>query len=294
MRWYKKGKALLDEIADSNPPQGEAYIWFAGQHGFIISLGGLTFYIDVILNDLTDMAGNSLRAYMPPFYPDEIQKVHYVLCTHNHADHLNLDTLLPLAKANPQTRFIVPVSCRGILSAAGIGEERILPARAGTRINLAAHHAPHHAQHDCSIVPVFSVHTKYIQDDGERDENGDYVSLGYIIKSGGLSVYHSGDTWVTPKLLNVLKEEGPFDIAMLPINGTDWERSGKDCIGNMSPLDAAKLAMAIPVDMTIPSHYDLIAHNSENPASFAHAMYTICPEKRFHIFALGERFIYRK
>jgi hypothetical protein len=37
-----------------------------------------------------------------------------------------------------------------------------------------------------------------------------------------------------------------------------------------------------------------MAFNSENPAFFADYMYKLCPEKRFHISALGERFVYVK
>ena len=62
----------------------------------------------------------------------------------------------------------------------------------------------------------------------------------------------------------------------------------------MGVLDAVKLARTLPVDIVFPSHYDMVAFNSGNPAHFADSMYALCPEKRFHIFALGERFIYRK
>jgi L-ascorbate metabolism protein UlaG (beta-lactamase superfamily) len=91
-----------------------------------------------------------------------------------------------------------------------------------------------------------------------------------------------------------LKKLGPLDVAFLPINGTDWERTVDNCIGNMNALDAVKLAVAVPIDLVIPSHYDMMPGNSENPALFAGYMYRHCPQKRFHICALGERFIYRK
>ncbi|MDR1971934.1 MAG: MBL fold metallo-hydrolase, partial [Treponema sp.] len=107
-RWYKQGGALLEEIERSEPGKGEAWLWYLGQHGFVISLGGLVFYIDVILNDLTDREGKSRREYPAPFDPGMVRRADYVLCTHNHADHLNLETLLPLAEANPNARFVVP------------------------------------------------------------------------------------------------------------------------------------------------------------------------------------------
>lgn len=283
-RWYKSGKALLDEIASSRPQPGETHIWFAGQHGFIIKLDGLVFYIDVILNDFTDKEGKTRRVYPPPFDPGEIQKVDYALCTHNHGDHLNLKTLLPLARANPQARFVVPAPFKRLLTEAGISGERVLPARAGEAIEVSS----------LKIISVPAIHSRYIQDDGEKDENGDYTSLGFILKGGGISIYHSGDTWVTSSLVQVLRVQGLLDIAMLPINGTDWERTEERCIGNVGVLDAVKLARALAIDTVIPAHYDMMINNSENPARFVDSMYALCPEKRFHILALGERFIYRK
>ena len=290
-RWYRHGRALLAEIAGSNPQGGEAFVWFTGQHGFIVKLGGLVFYIDVILNDLLDKEGNSRRVYPAPFDPGEIQKVDYVLCSHNHGDHLNLETLLPLAKANPASRFVVPAPWKGLLMGAGISGDRVLAARAGEAISVPSASG---ASGQISIVPIPAIHTLYVQDEGEKDENGDLTSLGFVLKGDGISMYHSGDTWVTPSLIRALNAHGPLDVAMLPINGTDWERTEIKCIGNMGFLDAVKLARTVPVDMVFPSHYDMMAYNSENPAKFVDSMYALCPEKRFHIFALGERFIYRK
>jgi L-ascorbate metabolism protein UlaG (beta-lactamase superfamily) len=210
--------------------------------------------------------------------------VDFYLITHNHGDHLNLKTIVPLAKASPEARFVVPRPWMRVRAGAGIEESRITGAAAGEKIALGG----------CTIWPVEAVHTRFIQDRGERDEKGDFTCLGYVIKSGGLSVYHSGDTWAAPGLVSALKELGPLDMAFLPINGTDWERTAADCIGNMGALDAVKLAMAVPVDLVIPSHYNLFANNTENPALFADYMYRLCPEKRFHISALGEKFIYEK
>jgi L-ascorbate metabolism protein UlaG (beta-lactamase superfamily) len=286
-RWYKCGKALLGEIAGSKPQPGEAYIWFVGQHGFVINLGGMVFYIDVILNDLPDKDGNTRRVYPPPFDPGETQRVDYVLCTHNHSDHLNLKTLLPLAEANPRSRFVVPAPCKRVLIEAGIGDDRILAARAGESLSPLP-------SGSVSIDPVPAIHTRYIQDEGAKDENGDYTSLGFVLKGDGISIYHSGDTWVTPSLVQILKTHAPLNIAMLPINGADWERTEGNCIGNMGALDAVKLARALSVDLVFPAHYDMMAFNSENPARFADSMYALCPEKRFHVCALGERFVYKR
>jgi L-ascorbate metabolism protein UlaG (beta-lactamase superfamily) len=282
-RWYKEGAALLGEIENSRPGEGAAWIWYLGQHGFVISLGGLVFYIDVILNGFADREGRAVREYPPPFEPGAVRRLDYALCTHNHGDHLNMETLLPLAQANPGARFIVPRPWRQVLTGGGIREERVLGAREGEELDLGP----------VKVLPVMAVHTRFIQDEAERDGAGDCLCLGYILKAGGVSIYHAGDTWAVPALVESLKAAGPLSVAVLPINGTDWERSAAGFIGNMGALDAARLARAIPADLCVPAHYDMMAFNSENPARFADYMYQRCPERRFHIFALGERFIYQ-
>jgi L-ascorbate metabolism protein UlaG (beta-lactamase superfamily) len=288
-RWYKQGDALLEEIDKSRPGAGAAHLWFMGQHGFVISLGGMVFYIDVILNELPDGVGKDRRAYPPPFEAGEIRRADYILCTHNHTDHLNLKSLLPMAQANPKTRFIVPHPWRQLLIDAGIEGKRVLGAREGEGIRLGEA-----GFGELSLVPIAAAHTLYNQGKPERDEKGDCPCLGYVFKGNGLSIYHSGDTWVFPDLVSSLKARGPLDIAFLPINGTDWERTEINCIGNINIPDAVKLAKAVSVDLVIPAHYDMMAHNSEKPALFADYMYKTCPEKRFHISALGERFVYAK
>jgi L-ascorbate metabolism protein UlaG (beta-lactamase superfamily) len=284
-RWYKSGSELLDEIDLSLFEKGSAGIWFIGQHGFIIKLNNKVIYIDPLFNDLLDENGVSKRVFPPPFAPDMPKRADYVFCTHNHDDHLNLATLLPLSLANPEVVFIVPAPHRGLLTAAGISRNRVLGALEGEELSLNA---------GITVTPLAAAHPDYLQEKTENGSSGGYLCLGYVIRGGGVTLYHSGDTYVTPRLLDSLKKLAPIDIAMLPINGGDWERGSQDIIGNMSALEAVKLARALQADLTIPAHYDLMAVNSEDPGLFAGYMYRLCPAQRFHIFALGERFCYVK
>jgi L-ascorbate metabolism protein UlaG (beta-lactamase superfamily) len=285
-QWYKEGRDLLDEMEKFKGKAGRAGVWFMGQHGFSVKMNGSIFYIDVILNDFIDREGKSRRLFPPPFAPEDAGHVDFYFITHNHSDHLNLKTVVPLAKASPETRFVVPRPWVSVLTGAGIEEGRVIGAAAGEKITLEG------GLGITEVYPVEAVHTRFIQDQGERDEIGDLTCLGYVIKGGGISVYHSGDTWACPGLPQMLQKLGPLDLAFLPINGSDWERTEANCIGNMNALDAVKLAAAVPIDLVMPSHYNLFANNTENPALFADYMYRFHTEKRFHISALGEKFIY--
>jgi L-ascorbate metabolism protein UlaG (beta-lactamase superfamily) len=279
-RWYKSGGTLLDEIKNSQVAPGTALFWFMGQHGFVINSGNKIIYIDVILNDILDKNGVTKRSYQGPFAPSAVSRLDYFFCTHKHRDHLNVETLAPAAKANPGARFIVPVPHCGVLAAAGIPEAAVTGAREGAELSLPG---------GITVSPVAAAHPEY-----SADENGNDECLGYVIRGGGISVYHSGDTYITPRLVDTLKKLAPIDVVMLPINGGDWERTAAGIIGNMSALEAVKLSRALDADLAIPTHYDMMPSNSENPGLFAEYMYSLCPEKRFHIFALGEKFIYTR
>ncbi|MDR0601949.1 MAG: MBL fold metallo-hydrolase [Treponema sp.] len=278
-RWYKKGDALLEEIRVSRTENGEALFWFMGQHGFVINLDNTVIYIDVILNDIKDKNGATKRRYREPFPPSAVSRLDCFFCTHRHRDHLNVETLVPASKANPGARFIVPFPHCGILAGAGIPAESVTGAREGTEFSPGG---------GITVSPVAAAHPDY------AGKDGNYECLGYVIRGGGVSVYHSGDTYVTPRLVETLKKLRPIDVVILPVNGGDWERTAAGVIGNMSALEAVKLSRALGADLTIPSHYDMMPGNCENPGLFTGYMYDLCPEKRFHVFALGERFIYRK
>ncbi|MDR2795352.1 MAG: MBL fold metallo-hydrolase [Spirochaetaceae bacterium] len=274
-RWYKKGKALQDEINGAAAPW--ALLWFLGQMSFVIKINGVTIYFDPFLNDFTDETGAG-RSYGPPFSPDCGLEADYFICSHNHADHLNLRTLLPQAQTNPKTRFIVPRPFTSLLTGAGIDKCRVTGAQSGLKLELDG---------ALTLTPVAAAHTAY-----EIDENGDDLYLGYVLSGGGCRIYHAGDTLVTPRLVETLQSFGPINIAILPVNGGDWERVGRGIAANMTVEDAAKLARALDADLSVPAHYDLLGGNAVNPSVFAEAMYRLCPSKKYHIFAPGECFHY--
>src|SRR5205814_2043737 len=84
----------------------------------------------------------------------------------------------------------------------------------------------------------------------ERDEWGRHKHLGYIVEVGPWKVYHSGDTKLFDEMEAKL-QEWPIDIALLPINGDLSERR---VAGNLSGIEAARLAKEVGVRMVIPCH----------------------------------------
>jgi L-ascorbate metabolism protein UlaG (beta-lactamase superfamily) len=101
-------------------------------------------------------------------------------------------------------------------------------------------------------------------EDLDRDAQGRHIYLGYVLKFGPWTVYHSGDTLLYPGMVELLR---PFkiDVALLPINGRAPERR---VAGNLSGPEAAQLAHDIGARCVIPCHYDMFEFNTASPDAF--------------------------
>ena len=77
----------------------------------------------------------------------------------------------------------------------------------------------------------------------------------------------------------------------LPINGRDAKRLAAGCIGNMTYQEAADLAGALQPRLTIPTHFEMFAMNSVDPALFIDYMRVKYPNLKTHLPVHGEEII---
>ena len=273
--WYRRGSALAEEIQDTEAGEGMLALWNLGQCGFVWKQR-VTVYIDPVLNDMKDETGASKRLYPPPFLPDAVRG-DYVLCTHGHGDHMAVETLTGIAAFDDHMRFVVPEAWEDTLVEAGIKRERILGARAGKRMELPG----------ITIDPISAAHPVH-----ETDDRGRNTALCYHVVMGNVRLMHLGDTYLTDWLLENLRRLPAPHLFFPPINGGDYFRTKRDCIGNLSYVEAAGLASLLHADLTIPTHFDMIRGNTIDPLIFAGELMEQNPGAKWHIPALGERFIY--
>lgn len=264
------------------PGPEQIALFYLGQEGFLIKHEETYILIDPYLSDYVDQnccteTVKWIRRYPAPILAEEFDFVDYVLCTHDHFDHADPDTLSKLARINTKAKFIVPAPIRETIQSYNIPADRIIDAIAGKTLNL----------NGCDIIPVPAAHEEL-----RTDENGNYCDLGYKILFGNLSLYHGGDCCLydglTERLMNV-------DILMVPVNGRSYyKRYVEDIIGNMTCEEAVILAKETQADMIIPMHYDLYDCNRINPAQFVDCLFSMNPMQKFHMFAPGEFYIYQK
>ena len=251
-------------------------MWYIGQMGMILKWKGIVLCIDPVLGAMPGENGEDRRNYPVPFLPEEL-RADYVFCTHDHGDHMHQETLVKLARRNPQMKIVLPLPLVEKALSFGISKDQLFGLCQDQEVTL---------EEGIQVNPAATAHEAY-----QFDQEGHSLTLGYEIRLGDHRFFHSGDTIVTRELIDKLQKSHGIDAAMIPINGRDLERSERDIVGNMNSREACLFASTIGADLTIPLHYDMIGGNEENPLIFADYMERYYPEKKYHIFRLGERYI---
>jgi L-ascorbate 6-phosphate lactonase len=231
---------------------GQVALWWLGQAGFVLRGGGTTLLLDPFLSEGHD------RLVPLPFTPEQVSGVNAILCTHEHLDHLDGDSLPAMAAASPHASFVVPAPIVSRVTGLGIARERVVGAQPDEPVELDG----------VTVYPVPALHGVNMTDAysfGRELSDGRYRYLGYVVDAGGVRVYHAGDTLVYEDMAERLRRLAP-DVALLPINGRDRFREERDIIGNMDHREAAQLALEVGVDLLVPMHYDMFAINLGFPA----------------------------
>ena len=272
-----KDEALLSEMDSLLNDESHFHLWWLGLSGYLLQWNSKRVLIDPYLSDsltkkylTTDKPHTRISELV--MKPELLKNITVVTSSHNHTDHLDAETLIPVLKNNPGIKFIVPEANRNFVAdrvkCANDFPIGLTDGKAVTIDGFTFHGLP--AKHN----------------EIERDENGNCRCMGYMIEFGRYKIYHSGDTLWFDGMVDLLK---PFavDIALLPINGNKPERK---IAGNLDCKEAAQLGKAINAKYVIPCHYDLFGFNTADPNEFAAASEKI--NQPYKILRGGEKFSY--
>lgn len=280
MKVYKHGDSLVTEIKETRIHDGAVSFWNLGQAGILIKGREEDGFIciDPYLSNSIEQANPETefkRVFPPVLSPVMLENADAILITHEHDDHLDFATLREVGQKGEKPTFVVPAPLVSMVE-----------TETGSKNIGAAKHNESFRIKGYQITPVPAAHTSY-----QVDVHGNHLYLGYLIEVNGVRLFHSGDTIVTPELIEKVKGFKPH-VVFLPINGGDYFRSSREIIGNMSYREAVEFSIMVGADLIIPIHYDLFPNNRENPAYFVDYLFTYYPNQKFHMMAPGERFIY--
>lgn len=244
---------FLADVKAGARDDGRFRLWWLGQSGFLLAWKDSFALLDPYLSDsLTKKYAGTDKPHVRitecVVNPSALDFINVTMTSHGHTDHQDPETLRAVLQANPEMPLVVPAATVGrCCECVGVPSSRFTPIEEGWTIEIGPF----------AITGVASAHERL-----EYDEKGACRYLGYVLRFGGWTIYHAGDTVDYPSLAEKLAGFS-VDVALLPINGR-----GHGVAGNLNAAEAAQLARRMGARLAIPCHYDMFEFNTADPAEF--------------------------
>lgn len=266
------GPALVERITRQVIPEGAVGVWWLGQSSLVLKAAGQIIYIDPYLKP------GPRRLMPPPFPPEAANHIDLILCTHDHGDHIDAESLPVLATASPQARIVVPRPVREKVAGWVDDPARVIAAAVDEPLVLGP----------VEVIPVAAKHEEF-----DLHASLGHGFLGYILRFDTVTLYNAGDTIAYEGLVETV---APYevDLAFLPINGRDFFRTRAGTIGNMDYREAAELAIALGIDTVVPVHHGMFAGNTAPPGYFITYLAERQAQQQIHVLAPCRPYIYQR
>lgn len=230
----RAGDALAPVLAA--PAPDKVRVTWIGHSSFFLQFAGHSVLVDP---NWAHWHGPFKRRRYPGLNLLDLPEVDLVLVTHAHFDHLHKPSL-----RNVQARhgIVVPIGSRSLVKRLGfpaIHEMKIWDALCFDKLEII--HTPSHHWG-----------ARFLHDT-HRDFGG------YIVRSGGKSVFHCGDSAYFDGFVEIGKRY-EIDIALLPIGAYD-SPSGRDV--HMNPEEAVRAFIDLGAKLLIPMHYGTFSLGNE-------------------------------
>jgi L-ascorbate metabolism protein UlaG (beta-lactamase superfamily) len=176
------------------------------------------------------------RRRPPGIHWEDLPRIDVVLLSHNHYDHLDLDTLRRLNGREP-CQFIVPAGVAGLLRSQSIGPVHELDWGESLAVARSTIHS----------VPALHFSARSLFDRNRT------LWCGYVIEAADRMVYFAGDTGFGNHFARIRERFGSPRLALLPIGAYEprWFMSPV----HMAPDEAIKAHEILGAETSIAIHH---------------------------------------
>jgi L-ascorbate metabolism protein UlaG (beta-lactamase superfamily) len=212
-------------------------IWF-GHSTFLLNFHGKIILVDPVFSGSASPVSFLVKRFQPPVLKlNELPPVDYVLISHDHYDHLDMESIEFLSKTD--ATFITPLGVSAHLESWGVDKDKIIEkdwwkSYEVTGLNFI-----------CTPAQHFS---------GRGGFSGnETLWSSWIIQNKKSNIFFSGDSGYDTHFKEIGNRYGPFDIAYLESGqySKDWEAV------HMLPEQGAQAYMDLKAKMYFPVHWGM-------------------------------------
>ena len=217
----------------------EHYALWIGHSTFLINNGDLTILTDPIFSERAsplNFAGPK-RLIKPVIKIKDLPEVDVITISHNHYDHLDINSLRKIQKKFPNVKILVPKGDLKLLKNYNLNNGfEFLWWEEITLNNTKFIFTP--AQHWSAR--------------GLRDRNKSLWG-SWFIKNEDKNIFHAGDTGYSEDFIEIRNRLGAVDFAMIPIGAYDpqWFMS----YSHVNPEEALNIAKDLDAKKSIGMHW---------------------------------------
>jgi L-ascorbate metabolism protein UlaG (beta-lactamase superfamily) len=215
-------------------------ITFINHSTFLIQADGVNILTDPIYGKRAspfDWAGPK-RMRLPGIKFEDLPRIDAVLISHNHYDHLDIQTLRTIFGSH-HPKFITPLGVKALLDGEDISGVTDLDWWQQAELK--------------NSVSVTAVPAQHFSGRGLLDRDAT-LWCGYTIKTSKGNIYFAGDTGYNEKMFKEIgAKSGPIKISLLPIGAYKpyWFMSPV----HTSPEDAVKIHLDLKSENSIGIHF---------------------------------------
>jgi L-ascorbate metabolism protein UlaG (beta-lactamase superfamily) len=225
----------------------EKKITFINHASFLLEFDGLNILTDPIWSERAspvNFAGPK-RAYDPPIPIEKLPKIHVVLISHNHYDHLDVDTLLKLQKRD-QPSFLLPLGDKVWLEKKGLNNVIELDWW---------------EQHKFGDVDITFTPAKHWSARGLFDRNRSLWG-GFVVEIRNKKIYFAGDTGYGKHFKEIFDRYKKIDVALLPIGAYEPREFMQE--QHLNPWEAVQAHLDLSSHFSFGMHFGTFQLADEN------------------------------
>ncbi|TGN02370.1 MBL fold metallo-hydrolase [Leptospira yasudae] len=232
-----------------NASPGLRAIWL-GHASVLVEIDGVRILTDPVFADkvspFTSLGPE--RFFPPPIALENLPKIDAVVISHDHYDHLDMNTAKHLTSKG--TKYFIPLGVGAHLERWGIPESQIVELDWWEKGNIGK----------VEIVCTPAVH---YSGRGLFNRKSTLWSSWSVIGPEN-KFFHSGDTGYSPHFAEIGKRLGPFDLTSIKVGAYDYTWEGI----HMNPEKAVQAHLDLKSKRMLPVHwgtFNLAIHSWEEP-----------------------------
>ena len=248
LRWKltTQAKVWPKQVANTYQPElpsqvepNEAFFTFVNHATVLIQLERGNILTDPVFSDIAGPYGwlGPKRVRPPGLALNKLPKIHTVLISHNHYDHLDLPSLQALEDKD-QPLFVVPLGNGSFLRRKGL-----------TQVVELDWWEQHHLETGLSLSLTPAQHWS-------RRGLLDFCKMlwgGFLIQSPKMNIFFAGDTGYSDHFKEIREKYGEMDVSLLPIGAYEPRWLMKDI--HMNPAEAIQAHGDLGSALSIGIHF---------------------------------------